>query len=156
MLVLGAVVGGFVLVRDLNRSDPASPVRPVDYRETVDFARAEADFPLLAPETLPDGWRATSARFNRQTKRWHLGVLTDADRYVGLEQARSPLEKMVETYVDPAAVRGRPVSVDGEPWTTWTDDGGDSALARSDDGVTVLVVGTAGEDELVDYTASLR
>jgi hypothetical protein len=155
MLVLLAVIGAFVAFRAVNRNEPESPVRAVDYQQTLDYARGQVDFPLLAPASLPDGWRATSADFVPEPPRWHLGVLTDENRYVGLEQSRGSLEKMVETYVDREAVRGRTVQVEGEAWRTWSDGDGDTALARVDDEVTTLVVGTAGLDVLVDYVESL-
>ena len=115
MLVLLAVVAAFVVLRDVNRTQPESSVRTVQYEQALGFAREQADFPLVAPASLPDGWRATSAEFVPEPGRWHLGLLTDEDRYVGLEQSRRPVEKMIETYVDPEAVRGREVEVDGEP-----------------------------------------
>jgi len=156
MLVLLLVVVAFVFFRDLNRNDPESPVRAIDYQKTVGFAEDAVGFPLLAPPSLPDGWRATSATFVPQPARWHLGVLTDEDRYVGLEQSRRSAEKMIETYVDAEAVRGREVEVDGEPWRSWTDGGGDTALVRVEDGVTTLVVGTPELDVLVDFVETLR
>jgi hypothetical protein len=131
-------------------------VRTVQYEQALGFAREQADFPLVAPDSLPAGWRATSAEFVPEPGRWHLGLLTDEDRYVGLEQSRRPVEKMIETYVDPEAVRGREVEVDGEPWRTWTDGAGDTALVRVEDGVTTLVVGTPELDVLVDFVETLR
>ena len=156
MLVLLAVVGAFVVFRAVNRNEPESPVRTVDYQQTLDYARDQADFPLPAPASLPEGWRATSVDFVPEPLRWHLGLLTDEDRYVGLEQSRSSVDKMVETYVDPEAIRGKPVQVEGQTWRTWTDEGGDTALTRETGEVTTLVVGTAGLDVLVDFVESLE
>jgi hypothetical protein len=157
MLVLLALIAAFVVLREANRTEPANPVRPVDYQETLDYARDQSDLPLLAPEPLPEGWRATSAEFvPSPAERWHLGVLTDEDEYVGLEQSRSSVDKMVETYVDPEAVRGRSVQIDGRPWRIWTDAEGDTALTSVRDDVTTLVVGSPDLDVLVDYVESLR
>lgn len=156
MIVLLLVVGAFVLFRDLNRTDVDNPAKTVDYQQTLRFAQDQVDFPLLAPPELPEGWRATSVRFVPEPSRWHLGVLTDEGRYVGLEQSHSSPDNMVETYVDREAVEGEPTQVGGETWRTWTDEGGDTALVREVDGVTTLVVGTAGVDVLVDYVESLR
>lgn len=155
MLVLLAVIAAFVTLRELNRSDPQSPVRAVDYEQSLRFARAQADLPILAPEPLPEGWRATSVEFVPDPPRWHLGMLTAADRYVGLEQSRSDVDDMVETYVDREAVPGGSVEIAGEPWRSWTDDGGDTALTRVEDGVTTLVVGTLNRDDLAAFVQSL-
>jgi hypothetical protein len=156
MVVLLLVVGAFVVFRGVFRSDAEVPVRAVDYQRTQSFAQEQIDFALLAPETLPAGWRATSVRFVPDPPRWHVGVLTDEDRYIGLEQSRSSEEKMVETYVDRDALRGEPVQAAGETWRTWTDEGGDIALTRVEDDVTVLVVGTPDLEVLVDYVETLR
>jgi hypothetical protein len=156
LLVLLALVAAFVAFRAINRVEPETPVRAVDYQRTVDFARQNVDLPLLAPPELPTGWRATSVNFDEEPARWHLGVLTDNDRYVGLEQSRSSLRTMVERYVDPDAVPGEPVEVEGRPWRTWTDEGGDTALGRTAGGVTTLVVGSPSREALVDYVASLE
>jgi hypothetical protein len=156
MLVLLLVVGAFVVFRGLFRTDTEVTVRAVDYQRTQSFAQEQVDFPILAPETMPEGWRATSVRFVPEPPRWHLGVLTDEDRYIGLEQSRSSEKKMVETYVDRDAVRGEPVQAAGDTWQTWTDEDGDTALTRVQDDVTVLVVGTPGVEVLVDYVETLR
>ncbi len=64
---------------------------------------------------------------------------------------------MVETYVDEEATEGDPVEVEGEPWSSWSDSGGDLALVRRQGGVTTLVVGhDVPQDDLVAFTASLR
>lgn len=156
MIVLLAVIVGYVAFRAVNRNEPESPVRAVDYQQTLEYARGEADFAVLAPAALPDGWRATSVEFVPSPTRWHLGLLTDGDRYVGLEQSRAPLTDLVHQYVDQNPSQGKPVQVEGEAWRTWTDAGGDTALGRTDGGVSTLVVGTAGLDTLVDFTESLR
>ncbi len=158
MLVLVALVLAFVLFRDLNRTDPPSPVRAVDYARTAEFAREQASFDLLAPESLPDGWRATTVGYEPgAADSWHIGMLTDEDRYVGLEQADASVDSLVETYVDEAAVRGKAVVIDGERWTSWTDDGGDLALTRMTGDTTTLVVGhRVPQATLVAFVQSLR
>ncbi len=157
LLVLLVVVGGFVLLRDINRNDPASPVEPIDVAGPAEYARSAADFPLLAPETLPEGWIATSVRFtegNRQA--WHIGTLTDEERYVGLEQAERPLSAMVEEHVDEEAVQGEDVTIDGVVWQTWTDEGDDLALVRQESGVTTLLVGRVPQETFEELLATLR
>jgi Protein of unknown function (DUF4245) len=157
MVVLLLVVGGFVLLRDTGRTVPSTPVRTVDYHRTLDYARDRARFGLLAPESLPEGWRATSVSFRlRGEQHWHLGVLTDQDRYLGLEQGRAPVKSMLTEYVDKEPSADGTVQVDGQPWARWSDDGGDRALVRRTAGTTTLVVGPVPEQVLVDYVRSLR
>ena len=156
MLILIAVIVGFVVIRDLNRSPPQSPVEAVDYQQSLAFAREQATFKVLAPETLPTGWEATTVEFTADPSRWHLGLLTDQDRYVGLEQAQASVRSMVTTYVAGDASPGADVSIDGQTWRAWSDPGGDAALVRTTDRVTTLVVGTADQEVLVGFVESLR
>ncbi len=158
LVVLLAVVLGWVALRALTSSDAATPVRTVDYTRDVPAAREAADFRLLAPPGLPSGWRATTVRFTGPPRaHWHLGVLTGEDRYVGLEQGQDSVASMVERYVDEAATRGEPVDVAGRPWATYSDSGGDLALVRRAGRTTTLVVGhDVPRSDLVSYVASLR
>ena len=158
MVVMVLLLVGWVGFRSLTTQEPDSPVRTVDYRQVVGPARQAAPFDLVAPPRLPSGWRATSVDFNDQSQpRWHLGVLTDRGRYVGLEQSKRPARQMVRQYVDKDASRGAPVQVAGTSWSTYTDRGGDLALVRKDGVTTTLVVGhDVPRSQLLAYTASLR
>ena len=108
MVILVVVIAAFVVLREANRTTPEATVETVDYARTAEFAQDQLDFPIVQPRPLPDGWRATSVRFVPEPSSWHVGFLTDEDRYVGLEQARRSEQKMVESYVDPDAVVSAP------------------------------------------------
>ena len=157
MAVLVVLLVAWVVVQSLVKDQPDSAVRPVDYAKVVPPAREAAKFDLVAPASLPKGWQATSVSFqDASPQHWHLGVLTDDDRYVGLEQGQRSLASMVEEYVDKDAHRGPAVDVDGQSWRTYTDTGGDLALVRRDGGATTLVVGhDVPKATLVSYTAGL-
>jgi len=158
LIVLVAVVLGFVVFRDINRADPASPVEDVDYARTAELAREEAGFELLSPPSLPEGWRATSVDFTSGPRgSWHLGMLTAEEQYVGLEQSTGAPDSMVETHVDAEARPAGSVTVGGERWRTWSDGGGDLALVRREADTTTLVVGNdVPREQLVAFAASLR
>jgi hypothetical protein len=157
MLVLLLVVAAFVAFRDVNREEPASPVRSVDYLEPARYARGQADFELLAPARIDDGWKATNVRFrNGRDPSWHLSFLTAEGRYVGLEQADQSARTMVEDFVDEEAEQGEDVVIDGKTWESWSDSGGDTALVREGDDITTLVVGTASPELLQRFVRTLR
>jgi hypothetical protein len=157
MIVLVLVVGVFVLLRQTTRDEPTSPVEPIDFARPAEYARSQADFELLAPDELPEGWIATSVRFtDGEDQAWHLGTLTDEDRYVGLAQAERPVSEMVEELVDEEATQGEDVTVDGQTWETWTDAGDDLALVREEGGLTTLVVGRVSQETLEELLATLR
>ena len=157
MVVLVVLLVAWVGIQSLVKSQPDSAVHTVDYAKVVAPARKAAKFDLVAPTSLPRGWRATSVSFSDTVpQHWHLGVLTADDRYVGLEQGQASPSSMLEKYVDANAQRGAPVTVEGRPWSTYTDAGGDLALVRRDGGATTLVVGhDVPKATLVSYTAGL-
>ncbi len=156
LLVVGVML--LVGVRALLSPDADSPVREVDYERVVPVARQAAPFDLLAPATLPPGWRATSVGFSDTPRpHWHLGVLTDDEAYVGLEQGSGSVASMVARYVDDEAERGAAVTVGNRQWASWRDAGGDLALVRRDGGTTTLVVGhRVPQRTLAAYAAGLR
>lgn len=153
MGVILLVVGGIATFL-FDRSAPPRPT--VDYLRTVEQARTQAAFELLAPPELPKGWRATSATYEPGTKgRWHLGVLVPGDEYVGLEQAAISEERMVERFAAQTEPAGR-TTIEGQTWNLRRDaDTGETTFVRRVGGVTTLVTGTVGRAELEDYTASL-
>ena len=158
MIVLAVLLLAWLGFRSLTSDDPDSAVRTIDYAQVVAPAREAASFDLVAPASLPTGWRATSAGFTDTVpQHWHLGVLTDQDRYIGLEQGPATVRSFVEKYVDEAASRTGSVDVAGRRWTSYTDSGGDLALVRRDGGDTTLVVGhDVPRATLESYVAGLR
>ena len=160
MVVTVLAVLAFVGFRSLASDNQETPVRAVDHVAVADAARAEKQLAVLVPARLPVGWKATSATYRRgQTPSWHLGLLTDGTKYVGVEESRAGVRSMVEEHVDPDAERGEPVRLGGRQWRTWTDSGGDYALVTRVDGPqgeeTVLVVGTAERSEVRDIAVGL-
>jgi hypothetical protein len=157
LLVLLLLVGAFVLLHQLNSSEPANPAKPVDYSTPARYARGTATFDLLAPRRLPSGWIATSVRFqNGRDETWHLGCLTGERRYVGLEQEDAPLSSMLEEFVGKDAERGADVPVAGRTWETWTTPDDDRALVRETDAVTTVVVGRVPQSTLETFIGTLR
>jgi hypothetical protein len=151
--VLWVVVGG--------SDQKTTPVRSVDWSAWVKAGRAEKQLMVFAPTALPTGWRASSATYaGGSDAHWHLGVLTDAGKYVGVEESRASPQDLAAQYVDQEAVRGKDVAVGGQTWQTWTDAGGDYALVRSIDVdgrpyESVLVGGSAPAATVRSFAATL-
>jgi hypothetical protein len=159
-LIVVVALGVFV-VWFRSTDQEATPVKTVEWTPWVKAGRAEQQLVLFAPARLPQGWRATSVKYSGGTgAHWHLGLLTDSGKYVGIEESRGSTQDLVEQYVDESAVRGEDVSVDGETWQTWTDAGGDYALVRSvpvggAPYESVLVGGSAASASIRDFVATL-
>ncbi|MFT4010637.1 MAG: DUF4245 domain-containing protein [Nocardioidaceae bacterium] len=158
MIVLIAVVVAFVLFRSFFQAAPNDPAPAVSYRADLAYYRSKASFPLLAPPATPEGWKATSVRFEpAKPQSWHLGYLTGDRRYVGIEQAHRSIAEMVEEFVADDATRGEDVDIDGATWQTYTADDGDAAVVRRADGVTTLVVGSDSDTSTVtEFAGTLR
>ncbi|MDP3968584.1 MAG: DUF4245 domain-containing protein [Nocardioides sp.] len=161
LVIVMVVVAAYIGFRALVRADPVLDTRSIDdaeYAQVLGFAR-EGDFPVVAPPETPEGWVATVVRYTPgPSPRFSMSFLTEEERYVGLEQTRGGLERLVETYVDEEAEPGPSVEVAGElggTWQSWTDEGGDYALTREYEGTNVLVVGSAGPDVVRELAASL-
>lgn len=158
MVVTLGVVLLFVGFRALNRDNRTTPVRTVEWTSAVKAARGDGQLAVVAPSELPQGWRATSVTYVRGGQpRWHLGVLTNAESYIGIEESTASARSLVEKYVDPNATSLGPVRVSGSDldWAGWKDSGGDYALVASlpadrspaaND--TVLVVGSTSSDQV--------
>ena len=157
-----AAVVGFAVIRAVTDDTVPTPVRTVDYTTSVKAGRADRLLAVMAPAQLPAGWRATSASYvTGSDPTWHLGLLTEEDRYVGVEESRRSIEHLVREHVDVGAERGEDVTIDGEPWQVWTDAGGDYAVARSleIEGSAVeswVVVGSAPEATIREFAESLE
>ncbi len=151
------VLGGIVLVLfGIGQLVTITPERPttrtVDYRTAAESSRTVADFELLAPTSLPDGWRATSVRYEEGS--WHLGVLTDDDAYIGLEQVRISEERAVERFAEGSRSDGTAV-IDGVSWSRRAGPDDDTTYLRRDGGMTNLVTGSAPRSEIERYVSSL-
>lgn len=158
MLVTLLVIAGFVAFRDANRADLAIEAEPVDYIAVVDGVQESGADWLAYPPALPEGWIARAVAFDTGPE-WSLSMLTDEERFVGLRQVTgAEVTTLVEEYVDEQAIEGEPVRLESslsDTWRTFTDEGGDYALAAEVGDTVVLVVGTAPEDEIEAFTASL-
>ncbi len=161
MLVTVLAVVAFAAIRAVTSDEQPIAVRAVNYSAEVTRAREDKQLVVMAPDRLPLGWKATSATYEGgASASWHLGSLTDDRDYVGVEEARASIKDLVEEHVDTKAERGDDVTIEGETWQTWTDAGGDYALARSLTSAatveSVVVVGTAPAAEIRDFAGSLK
>jgi hypothetical protein len=133
--------------------NPDTPVKAIDYATIVQQARPVAGFDLLAPRSLPQGWIATSARFEAK-KSWHLGVLTDDEDYIGLEQVTAGVDRAVDRFAEDSKAGGK-ADIAGDTWTVREGPDDRLTFVRRADGLTTLVNGTAPRRVIEDYVSSL-
>ena len=158
MIVLVAVVVGFVVFRGAFRDNDALPSEPVDYLAAVSGAQ-QSGARLVYPPRLPEGWTATSIAYSPGDRpAWGLGMLTDDEKFVGVRQEDTDVDELLETYVDANPVEGDTVRVDSplaSEWQEWSDAGGDHAYAASVGDDEVLVYGSASTADLLAIVESL-
>ena len=156
LLVLLLVIGAFLAIRGFSRDNRATPVRTVDYVPVLKQARADHRLLAPAPDPMPNGWRATSVRYvpGAHTS-WHLGILTDQAKYVGIEESQQSPAEAVDSYLGTGAVKGTPIMIGRISWQTWSEPAGDFALTYSLPSRTVFVGGSAGEQAVRTLTRRL-
>ena len=161
LVFLLLVVIGWVVFRAVTSDHKTTPIRTVDWTAWAKAGRADQVLALYAPKALPSGWRATSVTYvGGNQPQWHLGMLTDQGKYVGIEESRTTTTKLVEQFVDPNAVRGKDVRIGGDTWQTWSESGGDHALVRFLDVggrpyEAVLVGGSASQATVEQFVGTL-
>jgi hypothetical protein len=142
------------------RAAQSDPVREVDTTSSERATAELAGYPLLVPRGLPDGWRPTSVRTNAGTASkgdpltLQIGWYTPAEEYAAYVVSDDPQEPALDDVLAGATDAGT-ADIGGETWQRRTTARGETAFTRDADGATLLVTGSAGDDELTTLAASL-
>ena len=159
VLIPVALIAGFVgLVRP-----STAEVREVDWEATLETARDSAEFAVLGPDDLPEGWTATRVAYERGESAgddaWRLNVLTDDGQYVGLVQRPGEIDRVVRTELPDFTSDGTSL-VASETWQRYvdvSDEPADHALVRDVGDTVVVVITSAADYSLAEsFAASLR
>lgn len=143
------------------RSSGDVGVRTVDPSTTVQLAAARASYELLAPTGLDEGYRPTSARTDAGEAEagdpvtLEIGYLTPSSEYAGFVVSDDARADAVDAVLGGAEEQGT-VDVGEQAWTRGTTERGETVLSRTADGVTVLVTGSATDEELVTVAGAVR
>jgi hypothetical protein len=157
------VVIGLVAVVYLLFAHPQAQVKApaVDVAAPTQDA-VDAGLPVAVP-AVPAGWRATSARYSPDTTEglptWHVGYLTRAKTYAGVDVAQGATPAWVEGIVGEDADRHGSRTVGGATWQLWRgqDDAGTrTSLVRTDDQVTRVVSTTGSRADLDALAGAVR
>lgn len=156
MAVVLVVVFAIVLLAW--RPEPEA-VKVVQAAPTIELAAREAEFPIVAPAGLSEGWRATSARWEpteeSQSERvLHIGYVTPADEYAQVSVA--PV--VTSAYLDEQTIDGAPTgtqTVGDVTWQRW-ETSQRRSLVLIDGTVATVVSGSADWAELTALAESLE
>ncbi|MEU8848467.1 DUF4245 domain-containing protein [Streptomyces sp. NPDC048564] len=137
--------------------DDGEPDLPrVDYRVELLTARRAASYPVVAPQGLPDTWKATSVRFKGDDfDAWHLGFHTSAGAYVQVEQSTEKPATFLEEATQGGQATKDTEKIGDRTWTRYTG-GRYEALVHQDKGATTVVAGTGSFEQLTQMAKALR
>jgi hypothetical protein len=152
MAVIGLIILALYGIGKIFTQEPESATPAIDYATIVDQARPAAGFELLAPSSLPKGWKATTASLNIDW--WHLGVLTADEEYIGLEQVKVSVDRAVDRFANGSKAAGT-AEIDGKTWAVRKGPQDRTTYVRREGGVTTLVNATGPRSEVEDYISSL-
>ena len=143
------------------RQNPDDPVIEVDPSSSVRTSAEAAGYELLVPTGLPEAYRPTSARTTAGAAdddapvTLEIGYLTPGEEFAGFvisdDEGAEPLRRVL----DGAEEQGTE-SIGGRTWTRETTTRGETALVLDTGAATVLVFGSAPDDELTEVATSVR
>ncbi|MFN8126234.1 MAG: DUF4245 domain-containing protein [Candidatus Nanopelagicales bacterium] len=158
-LSMGIIAGIIFAVLLITWRPQPDPVRTIDPQPMARTAAAVAGFPVLLPD-VGDGWRATSARFERTDESdddpvWFNGWVTPDDEFVAVVQSKNG----TDDFIDEQTITGLPaVDAPATPgWTAVESSANDQrSLVREVGGVTTIVTGSVEWDQLLAFAGGLK
>ncbi|MFJ5828412.1 DUF4245 domain-containing protein [Streptomyces sp. NPDC093089] len=154
---LGVIlIAAGVMYLFIPHDEEPEPVKAKDYRVELITAQRAAPYPVLAPEGLGDGWKATVVSYKREkANAWQLGFLSPDTQYVAIHQSTAAAKTYVPDVTQRAKNTGRTETVAGQVWQRWEGPKYD-ALVRTDGDATTVVTGTASFERLAEMAGALR
>jgi hypothetical protein len=142
------------------RQAPDDPVIEVDPSSSVRITAERAGYQLLVPTGLPDGYRPTSARTTAagategQPVTLEIGYLTPGEEFAGFVISDDGQAAPLRRVLDGAEEQGA-ASIGGRNWTRQSTAEGETAFVLEAGDATVLVFGSATDDELTEVAGSV-
>jgi hypothetical protein len=165
LLPLVAIILAIVAWTAFRQSPDVDPVKPADNLDsTVQLAANRAGYDLLVPTGLSEDYVATSARTDAGDAEegdpvsLEIGYVTPDEKFAGFAESDDPRADAVTGVLGDATEQGT-VQIGGQTWTRSTrlhQGDTETVFSREADGVTVLVSGSASDEELQEVAASLQ
>ncbi|WP_299953813.1 DUF4245 domain-containing protein [uncultured Modestobacter sp.] len=157
LLVICLVLVGWSALK-YNGGDPVREVDPTSAERAV----AEvAGYPVLVPRGLPEEWRPTSVRTDAGAASagdpvtLQIGWYTPAEEYAGYVISDDADADALTAVLDDATDDGTE-QVGGQTWDRRIAANGETALTRTEGDATLLVTGSASDEELTTLAGSLQ
>lgn len=152
---LAVVMIPILLITWLLTSEPKDyPVKPIDWKPLLVTARAEAGWPVLAPQGLPESgdtaWIANAASWTRTGQgtsagpsprnEWQLGLLSPDQVHYSLTQADGNTTDLVAQKSRDGRSVGGEDAINGRTWQRFeSPDGRTRSLVHRDDRSTAIL-----------------
>jgi len=142
------------------KTSGGDPIRTVDTSSAERAASQLAGYQLLVPRGLSDDWRSTSVRTNAGSASagdpvtLAIGWYTPAEEYAGYVVSDDREATALTDVLDDATEDGEQ-QVGTESWQRLTTARGETVLTRTEGTATLLVTGSASDDELETLAGSL-
>jgi len=137
-------------------------VRDVEWQPALESARGAAEYALVGPESVPEGWTATRVAYETGTSSadgvWRMSFVTAEGTYVGLVQRPGEQERVVREELPDVEPDGTS-TVGGETWDRYLERDvaePDQALVVERSDSVVLILGSGGYSELEEFASWLR
>jgi len=143
------------------KTSGGDPVRTVDTSSAERAVSQVAGYELLVPRGLSDDWQPTSVRTNAGSASagdrvtLAIGWYTPAEEYAGYVVSDDREATALTDVLDDATQDGQE-QLGGESWQRLTTARGETALTRTEGTATLLVTGSASDDELGALAGSLQ
>jgi uncharacterized protein DUF4245 len=157
LVLICLVLVGFAALQQ----NPEDPVREVETASAERAASELAGYRLLVPRGLSDQWRPTSVRTNAgqasagDPVTLQIGFYTPAEAFaqyvVSDDQRAGALTEVLNGAADDGSEQ-----LAGETWQRLTTERGETALTRTEGTATMLVTGSASDDELHTLVTALQ
>lgn len=137
-------------------------IRDVEWQPALEQARAAAEFDLVGPDEVPEGWTATRVAYETGTSSsdgvWRMNFVTADGTYVGLVQRAGDAERVIRTELPDVEPDGTS-SVAGESWDRYVEqdaDDPDRALVSVRGDSVIVILGSGDYPELEEFASWLR
>jgi len=132
--------------------------RPVVVDPAPAIAQAQArGVPVTAPIGLGEGWLSTAATYRDESGggTLRIGYVTPDGGGVQLIQSTMPADALLARELGREARSTGTVPVEGQPWQRYAVRAGETALIRTDNTRTLIVIGHASDEELTTLAGSV-
>lgn len=141
----------------LTNEKPTATIEKIDWQPVASRAAEEAPFEVVAPEQVPQGWVPNrvvwSSPQNPQEgapggNYWMLGLMNPDEIFVQLNQSDLAEGQIVPRLTRDGVGEGS-MDINGKQWQQYVSlDDRTRSLVLFGDGVTTIIVGDTGYDEL--------